>query len=207
MASKDKFSEEQGYRIQIDGRHLQVTDAMKQYAQSKLAKLERFHEHIIDVHVIMDIQHLEHSVTILVKFDHVKIKSHAASTDMYVSVDGAVAKLQKQIARWKEKLQTHTKKKLSAVDIEVNVLQRPYNEIEEINQQIEFEAKKDQEKMNPGHIIAKETIPLKFLLSDEAIMKMELSGDLFMVYRSEEDRKIKVIYRRKDGNYGIIQAE
>jgi putative sigma-54 modulation protein len=208
MATNHKFSGEDDYNIHISGRHIQVTEAMKQYAFNKLSKIERFHNRIMDVHVTMDIQKVEHSVTIIVKFEHFKIKSHAASTDMYVSIDQAVNKLQTQLYRWKDKIQEHHNKKLSAIDLKVNVIQRPYDDLAEINQEIESEAKRAWEKqMLPGHVIGEKTISLKYLLVDEAIMKMELSGDHFLVYRSEEDRKIKVIYRREDGNYGIIHVE
>ncbi len=208
MSNNSKFPEETGYNIQINGLHVQVTDAMKQHAQVKLAKIERFHSHIMDVHVTMDIQKIEHSVTIVVKFDHMKIKSHASSSDMYVSIDQAVARLQKQISRWKEKLQTHQNKKLTFTDIKVNVIQRPYDELEEINFEIDEGEKKEIEKrMMPGHVIGEKVIPLKDLSMDEAIMKMELSGDPFLLYRAQEDLKIKVMYRRKDGNYGIIHTQ
>ena len=208
MSNNSKFPEETGYNIQINGLHVQVTDAMKQHAQVKLAKIERFHSHIMDVHVTMDIQKIEHSVTIVVKFDHMKIKSHASSSDMYVSIDQAVARLQKQISRWKEKLQTHQNKKLTFTDIKVNVIQRPYDEREEINFEIDEGEKKEIEKrMMPGHVIGEKVIPLKDLSMDEAIMKMELSGDPFLLYRAQEDLKIKVMYRRKDGNYGIIHTQ
>lgn len=210
MVNKDKFAEEEalGYNISIIGRHIQVTEAMKQYAWDKLSKIERFHNHIMDVHVTMDIQKLEHSVTIIVKFDHFKVKSHAITTDMYVSIDQAIDRLQKQFRRWKERIQDHSKKKLSVVDMKVNVLQRPYNEVDEFNAVIESEVKEERAKnMVPGKIIGEETLPMKQLTSDEAIMKMELSGDNFLIYRSEEDQKVKVIYRRNDGNYGIVQPE
>lgn len=207
MTNPNKFPEED-VNIQIIGRHLQVTEAMKQYAQSKLSKIERFHNHIMDIHVTMDIQNIDHSVVIIVKFDHLKVKSHAVSTDMYASIDLAVDRLQRQLRRWKGKIQDHSKKKFSSVDVKINVFQKPYNELEEINQEIEAETDfVHEQELIPGHIIDEETIPLKTLRTDEAIMKMELSGDHFLIYRGEEDRKIKVIYRRNDGNYGVVQAE
>ncbi len=210
MVDKKKFAEEEalGYNITILGRNVQITEAMKQYAWDKLVKIERFHNHIMDCHVTMDIHKVDHSVTIIVKFDHFKIKAHADSTDMYVSIDQAIDRLQRQLRRWKEKIQDHSKKKLSVVDMRVNVLQRPYNELADYNAQIEADLKKKRtEEITPGKIIGNETLPLKTLTSDEAIMKMELSGDHFLVYRAEEDRKLKVIYRRSDGNYGVIQPE
>lgn len=208
MPNKDKFSEDNQYNIQIYGRNVQVTEAMKQHALGKLSKIDRLNNHIIDIHVFMDIQRVDHSVTIVATLSHVKIKAHAVSSDMYVSIDQAVDKLQKQMLRWKEKIQAHHSKKLSSVDMKVNVIQRPYNELEEINQEIESASiKKMAKELTPGHVIGEKTIPLKDLSEDEAVMKMELSGDHFLLYRSEEDRKIKVMYRRDDGNYGIIHAE
>ena len=210
MVDKKKFAEEEalGYNISIIGRNVQVTEAMKQYAWDKLSKIERFHNHIMDVHVTMDIQKMEHFVTIIVKFDHFKVKSHAITTDMYVSIDQAIDKLQRQFSRWKDKIQDHSKKKLSIVDMKVNVLERPYNEVAEFNSDIEIDIKaKRAKEMQPGKVLGQESLPLKHLTTDEAIMKMELSGDHFLVYRCEIDRKIKIIYRRNDGNYGIIQPD
>ena len=65
MSTNSKFSGEEEYNIHISGRHIQVTEAMKQHAFAKLSKIERFHNRIMDVHVTMDIQKVEHSVTII----------------------------------------------------------------------------------------------------------------------------------------------
>jgi putative sigma-54 modulation protein len=185
-----------------------VTEGMKNYAIDKLSKIEKFHNHIMEIHVTMDIQKLEHSVVIILRFDHFKLKVASSSTDMYASIDKAVDKLQAQIRRWKSKIQDHNKKGVSVIDMQVNVLRRPYNDLEEINAQIEAENNKTDiaEYTNPK-IIGTDTRPLKTLTMEEAVMKMELSGDHFLLFRSEEDRKLKVIYRRSDGNYGIILPE
>ncbi len=58
--------------------------------------------------------------------------------------------------------------------------------------------------MQPHTVIKQKTLPLKTLTTEEAVMKMELSGDQFLIYKNEVDHKLKVIYRRKDENYGII---
>ncbi len=203
-----KFAEEeaQGYRLTLLGRHLLVTEAMKNYAMEKIAKIERFHTHVLDIHVTMDIQNLEHVVDILVKFEHVRIKVHAGSTDMYASIDKAVARLRKLMGRWKNRIQDHTAKKLSSIDMNVNVVNRPYNEVEEFNAEIEAEnARKDE--FEPSRVVGQKTVPLKTLTMDEAVMKMELSGYHFLIFRSEEDQKIKVIYRRDDDTYGVVQVE
>jgi putative sigma-54 modulation protein len=212
MNRKDKAAEfaNEASNISIIGRHILVTDAMKNYCLEKLAKLERFTDRIIDINVAMDIQKLVHRVEIVIKVNQVTIKSSASSEDMYASIDKAVDKLQRQLLRYKSKLQTHLgKPSLSTVDMRVNILQpAAEGEIRDINGDIEDEtSRRLVEKYQPHSIVSQETKPLKLLSYDEAVMKMELSGDHFLVFRNEEDRQLKVIYRRSDDNYGIIEPE
>ncbi len=207
MVDKLKFAEEEGYRLTIFGKSVLVTEAMKNYIAEKLSKIERFQTHIMDIHVTMDIQKIEHSVSILLKFEHFKIKVQAVSTDMYASIDKAVDRLQTQLRRWKGRIQEHHQKGLPVIDMLVNVIRRPYDELEEFNQEIEQGEKGVVEAFVPHKIMKTKTLPLKTLTSEEAIMKMELSGDHFLIFRGEEDHKLKVIYRRSDGDYGIILSE
>jgi len=192
------------YNIQTTGRHVEITDFMKDYAIDKISKIKRFMNRIIDVNVIMDIQKLEHRVEIILKAGNIKITSKASSTDMYVSIDQAVDKLEAQILRYKSKLQDHHAKGHAVLDMTVNVLSP--QEIEE-DLEIDEEAIQDQDlkRFKPHRVVKQETWPLKTLTYDEAIMKMELSGDMFMIFKNEVDQKLKVIYRREDENYGIIE--
>ncbi len=211
MVDKAKFTEQEeamGIRINILGRNVYVTDAMKNYAYDKLSKIDRFHNHVMDLHVTMDIQKMEQSVVILLQLDHFRVKVSASSTDMYASIDKAVEKLRAKIRRWKSRIQDHHKKGRSAVDMQINVLQRPFDDLEMINAAIESENLTQQiEEYRPPQIIGSDTRPLKTLTTEEAIMKMELSDDHFMLFKGLEDNKFKVIYRRKDGHYGLIFPE
>jgi len=211
MKGKAKAAEfvGEGYKIHVTGRDVLVTDAMKSYAIEKIAKIERFSTRIIDVQVTMDIQKLEHRVDIVLKVDHIKIKSQAASTDMYASIDKAVEKIERQLRRYKKRIREHTSKPLNVIDLKVNVLKRPEEEeVIDINLDIEEENRRElEQRYAPHHIVSQETKPLKVLTVDEAVMKMELSGDTFLIFRSEEEKKLKVIYRRNDDNYGIIDVE
>jgi putative sigma-54 modulation protein len=207
MVDVKKFEEEEalGYNIEILGRNIEVTETMRIYIWNKISKIERFQNHIMYVHITLELQKLEHFCTIVLKFNHFKIKVQSSSTDMYVSIDEAIHKLQAIISRYKSRIQDHHKKALSVVDMEVNVLRRPYDDLAEINAEIEAEnTKADIALYSPPKIIGKESKPLKILTLEEAVMKMELSGDQFLVFKGEEDHKLKVLYRRKDGNYGLI---
>jgi putative sigma-54 modulation protein len=193
--------------IQVLGRNVLVTPAMKQHAMEKLAKIGRFQNHILDIHVTMDIENLDHKVVLVAKFDHFKIKSEGHSSDMYASIDLAIGRMQNQLRKWKDQIQDHTKKKRSMVDIEVELLEKPYSDVEEYNAEIAEANAKRSSEFTVGKVTGKKSMKLKELNTREAIVKMELSNDDFLVYRSEEDKKLRVIYRRKDENYGIIQPE
>lgn len=219
MSRKTKAAEflEEGYHIDIIGRNIQVTEAMKAYAMEKVLKIERFNIRIVDISVVMDIQKLHHRVDITLKVDRIKIKSHADTIDdMYASVDIAVDKLQSQLRKYKDRIRDHQAKHISTIDMNVNVLKR--SEVFE-DEEIEFDDRavngnlEEQSRNNlvaryrPHEIVKKEIRPLKVLNYHEAVMKMELSGDAFLIFRSEEDKKLKVIYRRQDGNFGVIEVE
>lgn len=197
------------YQIHVTGRNVLVTDAMKDYAIEKVAKIERFSDRIIDVQITMDIQKLEHRVDILMKVGHTLIRSHGVGNDMYGCIDRAVHKLERQLKRYKRRIQDHAARPLEMIDMRVNVYRAPEElEVEEVNDAIIEETnKKIEEELKPHEIVAEDTMPLKVLTADEAIMKMELSGDSFLLYRDEASRKLKLIYRRKDGNFGLVHPE
>ena len=203
---KEKFAHAE-YPIQLIGRHVSITEAMKSYAVDKLAKVDRFGGRLIDVMIIMDIQKLMHSVDFIIDINNNKIKVSGRSENMYTSIDLAIAHLEAKIRRYMRRLREHSAQKLATIDMNVNVIGR-ISPVDEFNDQIEEEQlKKVERELTPHKVVSRESKPLKTLSLGEAIMKMDFSEDLFMIFRSEEDQKLKVIYRRNDGNYGIIEPE
>ncbi len=212
MVNKTKAAEftTDDYSIKVFGRHIDVTDAMKSYAVEKIGKIERFHKRIIDVVITMDVQKLNHNVDIIVKVDHTKIKSHVSSDNMYASIDLAVDKLQRQLSRYKTRIQDHHAASRAVVDMRVNVFKAPEEaDVLDVNDQIDDENERRlMEEYRPHQVVTVETLPLKILNLNEAMWHMELSGDPFIIYRAEEDQKLKVIYRRdEDGNFGVVEPE
>jgi len=195
------------YDVVVTGRNVEVTDAMKNYAMEKISKIDRFTNRIINVNIIMDIQKLDHHVDIIVRIDNQKIKVSAHTTDMYASIDMAVDKLTNQIRRHKERVRDHHS--IGHADVAMNIdIYSPYIDLLEVNDEIDAENAQNLVNSYTSHRVVKhESRPLKIFTIQEAIVKMELSGDMFMVFRSEEDMKLKVIYRRSDSNFGIIEPE
>lgn len=198
----------QGYNISIMAKHFQMTDAIRSYVFEKLAKIEKITDQIIDVAVTLDAQKLEFTCSILMNFIHFHIKVHASTSDIYSAIDKATDRVRNLIRKYKTKLQSHRFKDLTTVDIHVNVVKPLEDDLKIINEEIEAEnAAREQAEYSLHPIVAKETMPLKTLTQDEAVIKMEIGGEPFLIFRGEEDQKIKVIYRRADENYGIVQVQ
>lgn len=203
---REKFAQLE-YPIHVIGRHVLVTEPMKAYAIDKLSKVVgRFGVRVIEASVTMDVQKLLHVVDFILFVNNTKIKVSGRSETMYASIDQAIARLESKLGRYTSRLREHHAKGVSEIDMNVNIIK--LTPIDDINDQIEEEdLKKIEQQLKPHPVVSREKRALKTLNQEEAVMKMELSEDQFMIFRNEEDHKLKVIYRRNDGNYGIIEPE
>ena len=206
MVKENKF-ENEGYQIAIVSRHLQMTPAIEKYVKDKLGKLEHFAGHIIDLNVTLEVQRGNHKASIRMQFLHFKVKVSATTNDLYTAIDKATNKLIKLVKKYKTKLQSHRVKEQKEVSMKVRVVETP-SSLEEINDQIDEENLKEEEALYKMHKVVKtESMLLKMLTEEEAVMKLELSGEHFLIFRSEEDQGLKAIYKRPDEELGIVQIE
>lgn len=205
---EDRLEEAEEYRIHIVSKHIDQTDAIKDHIMSKLDKLDRLSHNIIDVVVRLDIQKTEHRCSIALKFGHMKVQAHASTTDMYASIDRAIERIRAKVRKWKDKIQHHHARGVPLKEVDVDVHEASDEDLEEINDMIEEENARQMEKVFAIPSIAKnKRIAIKELTLDEAMMKMELSSDVFLIFRAEDSKKVKVMYRRRDGSYGLISPE
>ena len=211
MPQKNEVKEQyadQEYPIHIVGKHVELTEAMKSYAIDKLKNIKRFGGRVVEATITMDVQKLVHTVEFLIIVNNTKIKVSGKSQTMYASVDEAIAHLEAKLRRYLARLHEHHGKNLAEVDMNVNVLQGPVPVLTEINDQIEeANLRAIEDELKPHTVVSQEKHPLKTLNTQEAIMKMELSGDQFMLFRCEESQKLKVMYRKNDGNFAIMEPE
>ncbi len=176
-----------------------ITDALRDYVTTKIAKMDRFTDHIVDVHVTLDSQRAMKTVNIDIHFERFDAKVHAEADDMYAAIDLATGKLKVLLSRWHERIRQHHAKTHEERQMEVSVYKNP---VDEFNEEIDAENAK---RFQLHEVIRREKKPLKTLMLSEAIMKMELSSNPFMIFKGEEDQKVKVIYRLPDGNFGVVE--
>jgi len=170
--------------IIVTGRHLEVTPALRDYAEKKIARFDRYLSNITEAVVTLSVEKYRHKVEVLLKVNGVLIQAEGITGDVYSSIDGVAEKLERQIKKYKEKLVSHRK---------VEGMKTGAAEVEEAIP-VEF-----------GRIIKNKRFELKPMSPDEAAMQMELLDKDFFVFTNDNSGDINVIYRRRDGNFGLIE--
>jgi len=168
--------------IIINGRHLDLTPALKNYAEEKIKKFERYSSNITDAVVTLSIEKYRHKAEALLKANGVMIQAEGVTGEIYSSIDEVVEKLEKQVKKYKEKLVSHRKGEGKSSE---PASQKPSQET--------------------GVIIKKKRFDMKPMDPDEAVMQMELLDKDFFVFTNKLSGDVNVVYRRRDGNFGLIE--
>ncbi|KPK33609.1 MAG: hypothetical protein AMS24_00600 [Chlamydiae bacterium SM23_39] len=206
MVDIKKFKDEK-YNLSITSKNVAITSAIEKYILEKVTKLDRFSEHIVDIVVTLDLLKVANIVTINMKIFRFMLRVQARTENLYSAIDKAFERLIKLMKKYKDKMQHYRFKEPQGVEIAVRVL-KPVSYVEEINEQIEDENLKEEEELYKIHeVVSQETMPIVVLTQDEAVLKLEFSKDHFLVYKSEEDKKLKIMYKREDDKIGLISVE
>lgn len=177
--------------IQITARNIDLTDAIRDYAEKKVSKFEKYFDHITEASVLLEVQKNVHIVEVLLSAKGVFMKGLEKSEDLYASIDLATDKIEKQLVKYKEKLKD---KKLHDKDYEaplkLNVLDS--QSVEDMDTET--------------RVIISKDIPVKPMDPEEAVMQMDLLNKSFFVFRNSESNEVAVVYQRDDGNIGLIES-
>lgn len=168
--------------IIVSGRHLEITPALKTYAEEKVKKFERYLSDISEATVTLSIEKkYRHKAEVLLKANGVLIQAEGVTAEIYSSIDDVVEKLERQVKKYKDKLVS--RRKGSAKSAETTAEPAP----------------------ETGAIIKNKRFELKPMSPDEASMQMELLDKDFFVFINDISEDINVIYKRRDGNFGLIE--
>jgi len=175
-------------KYNIRGDKMIVTDSIKNYVESKLDKLNKyFTEDDLTANVLAKIRGNKQIVEVTIPTDKFILRSEEEHDDLYAAIDLVSDKLERQIRKNKTKLKKHSK----------------VNKYDYFN--FDYEIEKD-EKENDLKIVKRKNIDTKPMDEEEAILEMELLGHSFFVYKDMNTNDVCVVYKRKDGNYGIIET-
>ena len=172
-------------------RHIEPSDALKSYAEEKLERVRKYIDEPITAQVFLTVEKIRHSADVTITAKGITIKASEETSDMYAAIDMVLDKIERQLQRYKERLKEH---KPSAESTE-RLFQKSIVEAENI------------ETRSEPIIVKSSTFSIKPMSVDEAVMQMDLLHKDFLVFTNAVDDAINVIYRRKDGNFGLIEPE
>lgn len=173
--------------VSILGRNLRVTEAMEGNFETKLSRLDKYFNGEQEAKVTVSNLKNQQKVEVTIPFNTGVVRAEAIDDDVYNALDLAIEKLKKQLAKQKDKL-----------------MKKPHGSIR-------FESIESYE--SAGHheesekIIRRKVFEYKPMSEEDAILQLELLGHDFFVFDNFETNKVTVVYKRKDGNYGLIEPK
>ena len=175
-------------KFTIRGEKIQVTDSIKNYIESKIGKLDKYFDNpeSIEAHALIKVKDNNQIIEVTIPVNKFTIRAEEKNKDLYAAIDLVVDKLERQIRKNKTRIKDRYKKE------------------EKIDFIFNFEIEVEENKNN---IVKRKNIEIKPMDEEEAILQMELLGHDFYVFNNINEECISVLYKRKDGNYGIINTK
>ena len=175
-------------KITLRGKNIEITEAIEEKVSEKLSKLDKYFivSENVEAKVLVRTYPYGQKIEVTIPTEYVLLRAEVVDQDLYNAIDLVIDKLEGQIRKYKTRLNRKSKDNKLAFNL---ASIEPLDEEEE------------------DVLVKTKTITPKPMDMEEAIMQMELIGHSFFVYRDTETDAISIVYRRNDGNYGLIETE
>lgn len=175
-------------KITLRGDKIKITDAMQEYAKEKLERLDKYLDNSenVNANLVVKVQNYKQKVEVTIPLKNFILRAEEVQDDFYAAVDIVVDKIERQIRKNKTKLQS--KKIKDSKEIIFDYIEEYKEEEEEV-------------------IVKRKKIEVKPMSEEEAIIQMELLGHQFYLFKDADTMKPSLVYKRNDGQYGIIETD
>ncbi|HEX9575840.1 MAG TPA: ribosome-associated translation inhibitor RaiA [Myxococcales bacterium] len=180
-------------QVNITFRNMFATDALRNHVTDKLSKVvDKYLDKVTEAHVTLSLERYLHHADINLHAGTFHVRGKEKSEDMYASIDLACDKIERQLKKYKDRLKNHRPAHVHAR--------------EPVRVRYEIFAASPTEGLPPEVVRSNEFLA-KPMSVEEALMQMDLMNNDFLVFTRPDSRDVNVVYRRKDGNFGLIQAD
>lgn len=173
-------------RIRVSGKNIEVTNALRERVEKKLSKFEKYFNPDTEANATLTVEKNRHIIEVTIPFNGIILRGEEATEDMYTSIDNVVEKLERQIAKFRTKLERRIKDGSVRFD--------------------NFSFSQEEDDDEP-RIVKTKRFAMKPMPVEEAVLQMELLGHNFFMFHNAESDEVNVVYKRKDGDYGLIEPE
>jgi putative sigma-54 modulation protein len=174
--------------ITVTFRHTEPVASLKIYAEEKLSKIKKYLDSPLEAHVVLEVEKFRHIADVTLSVDGTRIKAVEETGDMYSAIDKVMDKIEKQVKRFRSKVRQRNNENIKG---EENLAQEARQEV--------------RGRGADEPLIEVEALDAKPMDPEEAAMQLEMSPSGFFVFRNAKSREINVIYKRRDGNLGLIE--
>jgi putative sigma-54 modulation protein len=183
--------------VKVTGRHLRITPAISDYATKKIESLHLDYPKIIEAHVILEVEKYRHSAEmVLVCSNHITIEACEETGDMYAAIDAVTDKVARQMRKYKTRLMRKHRPRKDVIEHLDEQILHP----EPVEQE---DGGEDDGAHHP--VVRTERYQVKPMFVDEAVLQLEMSHRQFLVFRNARSSRVNVLYRRKAGDFGLIE--
>ncbi|NLL81220.1 MAG: ribosome-associated translation inhibitor RaiA [Tissierellia bacterium] len=177
-------------KLNFAGKNMEVTKALRDVTEKKFSKLDKFFQKDVEGNVTFSTEKNRKIIEVTINLPGTILRAEESSDDMYASIDKTVDILERQVRKYKTKLQKRYQNNNQTIRFE-NVV--PLTNGDDAGEK--------------PKLVKRKKFNLKPMMTEEAILQMELLRHNFFVYTDAETSDFAVVYKRKDGNYGLIQPE
>lgn len=175
-------------QVLVTFRHVAPSGALRDYAEEKVQRIEKYVRRVNEAHVILSVDKRRHTAEITLNAARHTLTATEETSDLYAAIDLAIAKIESQAkkisAKQKDRKHAKSAKEVAAPD-----------------------AEPPRRGAAKGRITRTERVPVKPMSLDEALMQMKLMKNEFLLFKNAESDALSVLYRRKNGEYGLIEPE
>jgi putative sigma-54 modulation protein len=196
-------------QVNVTFRHMEATDALHDYADAKVQRLaDKYFRRPIDAHVILSVVKRRHFAEIVLNADRHTLNAKEETGDLYSAIDLAIDKMERQARKLAGKLKSlkhdapSPRKRAAAAAAEPAEPPVPAHGL-----RVDVIRADSFSRRNGPEIIKSTRLPVKPMSVEEAVMQMDLMSNEFFVFRNVANASLCVVYRRKDGNYGLIAPD
>jgi len=174
-------------KVVVSGKNINVTEVLRETVEAKISKLDKYFNKGAEAQATLSVEKSRQIIEVTIPINGAILRAEESSDDMYTSIDKVVDKLIRQLRKHKDKMQKGRATYYDTIRFE-NITRTDENE----------------NKYDPK-IVKTKRFPLKPMNAEEAVLQMELIGHSFFVFANGETDEVNVVYKRKDGNYGLIE--
>ncbi len=178
--------------IFVRGDKIEVTKAIQEYANEKLGRIEKYigDSEKVRATVVVSVKGHNQKVEVTIPLKSIILRAEETKDDLYAAIDVVTDKLERQIRKNKTKLQSKKIKEKYSKELVYDAI-----------------ASLEDDEEEKEKIVKRKSVEVKPMSEEEAILQMELLEHQFYIFKDSETNKVAVVYKRKEGNYGIIESE